>query len=409
VKAVLLFHMRVGARLALQSFTPLFSAIVALVMLQMYPAALIASIARQVFGVPSSTGVLLLLAALAFALPAWAAPRMAHGLNGWIRHLPLSSTGNRRGMALALVVVQAPLLVALAILAFSADVQGIGLLRPILVKLAFLITGAALTAVPAKNHAISGTLAAGGALLALLGRTWMLLPALALLAIADAVSGPLQERRARRPLRAAGALLDLRIAWRALAWRVVPPYLAAMLPLGFASLFIRNNELTGELLSGTARFGGTIAVTLLLSILSENLSVRRPVWPWARSLPRSSYRRVLFDALFLGAHAVVVLVVAAFIHAPSALAVLMSLPLLSSRAVGHMRRIPERRTGIGPFVMEGFFTASLIALLPWTVLLALAGAPAAFLWARSADVRQKVTRWLEKHHDAGGDSLSWSA
>jgi hypothetical protein len=409
VKAILLFHLRVGARLALQSFTPLFSAIVALIMLQMYPAAMIATIARQVYAPPSSTGVLLVLAALAFALPAWAAPRMAHGLNGWIRHLPVSGTGNRRGLALALIVVQTPLAVSLGILAFAAHDQGIALFRPILLKLAFLLLGASLAALPVKHRATAGALACGGALAALLGGTWMLPAALASFLLADRVSGPIRETRAHRPWHTAGASLEFRVAWRALTWRLIPPYLVAMLPLGFTALFIQNNELTGKFLSGSARFGGTMAMTLFLAILSETLSVRRPVWPWARSLAWSSYRRVLSDALFLAAHAVPILAVAAFIHAQSALAVLVSLPLFSSRAAGHMRRIPERRTGIGPFVLEGFLASSLIALAPWTIILALAVAPAAFLSARNLDSRQKVTRWLEKHHDAGGDSLSWSA
>jgi hypothetical protein len=179
--------------------------------------------------------------------------------------------------------------------------------------------------------------------------------------------------------------------------------------LGVAALFIRNNELAGRLFAGTARFGASMAIVVFLSTLSEKLAVRRPVWPWARSLALSSSRRVLADAVFLAIHATPLLLPAALIHVPSALAVLLLLPLLSSRAAGHMRRISERRTGNAAFVLEGFFASAVLALLPWTLLLALAAAPAAFLSARNLDSRQKVTRWLEKHHDAGGDSLSWSA
>jgi len=409
VKAILLFHLRVGVRLALQSFTSLFSAIVALIILQMYPAAMVAMIARGIFGSPPSANMLVLVAALAFALPAWAARRMAHGLNGWIRHLPVSSSANRRGLALALIVVQSPLAIALGLLAFVAHVQGIAVLRPILLRLALLLIGAALATMPVRNRAASGALSVTGALLALSGKPWMMLPALVLILAADACSGPIREIRAREPWRAAGSFIPFRIAWRALSWRIFTPYLIALLPLGVTALFIDNNELTGELLAGTVRFGGSMAIVLFLSTLSEKLSVRRPVWPWARSLPWPSLRRVLEDAFFLAVHTVPLVALISLIHARSAIAVLLLLPLLASRATAHMRRIPGRRTGNVAFVLEGFFASAMIALLPWTLLLALAAAPVALLSARNQDSRQKVTRWLEMHHDAGGDSLSWSA
>ncbi|HYK87453.1 MAG TPA: hypothetical protein VE398_01690 [Acidobacteriota bacterium] len=409
MKAILLFHLRVGGRLALQSFAPLFSAVVALIMLQMYPAAMVAMIAGQVFGNPPSTPMLVILAGLAFALPACAAPRMAHGLNSWVRHLPINSADNRRGLALALIVVQSPLVAGLGILAFVANTKGLTVVRPILLKLLLLIVGAAFAALPVKRRVVSTGLSVSGALLAVFGKTWMMLPALMLLLAADAVCGPLRDVKAGKPWRALGSSFGFHIAWRALGWRILSSYLIAMLPLGFARLFIQNNELTGDLLAGATRFCGSMAIVLFLSTLSERLSVRRPVWPWARSLPWSSFRRVLSDTLFLAAHAALILIPVALIHPESAIAVLLVIPLLAARASGHMRRVPERRTGNGPFVLEGFFVSGILALAPWSVLLALTAAPLALLAARNTDSRQKVTRWLEKHHDAGGDSLSWSA
>ncbi len=409
VKAILLFHLRVGGRLAIQSFIPLFSAIIVVIMLQIDYAGFVAVIARQIFGRPPSTGTFVLLACLAFAFPAWAAPRMAHGLNSWIRHLPISSSNNRRGLAFALIVVQAPLAVALGILAFVASGRGIAVFRPILLRILLLMVGAALAALPVKNRWVSGPISLAGALLALFGQTWMLLPALMLLLLVDALAGPIKEARAHKPWSAAGASFGFRVAWRALGWRMLGCYLVALFPLGFAVLFIGNNELSGGFLSGTARFAGSMAMVLFLSILSEKLSVRRPVWPWARSLAWSSLRRVLDDAYFLAAHALVLLVLCALVHIESAILLLLVLPLLAVRAAGHMRRMPERRTGNGPFLLEGFFVSGIIALIPWTALFALAAAPMALFAARDTDSRQKVTRWLEKHHDAGGDSLSWSA
>ncbi len=409
VKAILLFHLRVGGRLAIQSFIPLFSAMIFVIMLQIDPAAFVEQIARQIFGSPPSTGILVVLACLASAFPVWAAPRMAHGLNSWVRHLPISSSNNRRGLALALIVVQTPLVVALGIFAFVASSRGISVFGPILLRILLLIVGTAFAALPVKNRWASAPIASAGALLALFGQAWMLLPALFLLLLADILAGPIREVRAHKPWSAAGAWFGYRIAWRALGWRMLGCYLIALLPLGFALLFIRNNELSGGFLSGTARFSGSMAMVLFLSILSERLSVRRPVWPWARSLAWSSLRRVLDDALLLAVHALILLILSALLHLESAVLLLLVLPLLAVRAAGHMRRMPERRMRNGPFLLEGFFISGIVALLPWSVLLTLAAAPVALVAARNTDSRQKVTRWLEKHHDAGGDSLSWSA
>ena len=409
MKAILLFHMRVGGRLALASFAPLFSAIIAWIMLQIDPAGTVALWAKDIFGTPPSASAYVILAALAFALPAWAAPRMAHGLNGWTRHLPISSSGNRRGLALALVIVQAPLAVGLGILGFVAHVEGVSVFGPTLTKLPLLLIGAAFAALPSKRHVPAALASASGALLALCGGIRMLLPAAGLIVAADLVSGPIRETREPRSWGAAGSFLGARIAWRALGWRLAAAYVVALIPLGVTELFVRNNGLTGGYLAGAARFGGSMASVLFLSALSERLSERRPVWPWARSLAWSSGRRIFADAAFLAAHASPLLLPLAFVNAPAAFAVLLLIPLLATRAAGQMRRMPERRVGGTAFVLEGFLVSGLAALLPWTPLLALASAPVAFHSARNMECRQKVTRWLERHHDSGGDPLSWSA
>ncbi len=148
---------------------------------------------------------------------------------------------------------------------------------------------------------------------------------------------------------------------------------------------------------------------LLLSQIGESLAVRRPAWPWSRSLPWSAARRVGADALFLGLHASPLVLLAAWID-PAALVLLAVLPLLAARAAGAVRRAPERRTGAsGEILLEGFFLAALVALLPWTALPALAAAPFAIRAAAERERRQQVSRWLELHHLAAGDPQSWSA
>lgn len=407
MKAILLFHLRVGVRLALQSFTPFFSAIVALIMFQMNPAATVLWIARAIFGRPHSTGTLLILAVLAFIFPAWAASRMTHGLNAWMRHLPISGASMRRGLMLALVVVQAPLSVSLLILLAVAHAQGIDISGSFLFDLVLLSIGAAISALPVKNRPASVPLSIAGALFALFGNHWLI--SMVLLLLSDASAGPIRVVHARRPWRESKISISFRIAWRALGWRMITAYALAALPLGCAALFISNSGLEGPLLAGTARFGGSLSVVLFLSYMSEKLNTQRPVWPWARSLPWSSYRRVLADALFLSLHAVVILIPTALFHIESALVVLLFLPLLACMSAAHMRRLRERRSGIAPFLMEGLGISALLTLVPWTAVLALAAAPTAYFWAQRLDSRQKVTLWLERRHHAGGDSLSWSA
>jgi hypothetical protein len=101
----------------------------------------------------------------------------------------------------------------------------------------------------------------------------------------------------------------------------------------------------------------------------------------------------------------------AAVRAPlPALAAALPLPFLAVRAAGAVRRAPERRTGAsGEILLEGLLAAALAAVLPWAGLPLLALAPPALSWAAERERRQKVSRWLELHHLAAGDSQSWSA
>ena len=51
-----------------------------------------------------------------------------------------------------------------------------------------------------------------------------------------------------------------------------------------------------------ARLGAGLGVVLALAQMAEALAVRRPAWPWSRSLPWSAARRAGADALILGGH-----------------------------------------------------------------------------------------------------------
>ncbi|MBM3789268.1 MAG: hypothetical protein FJW35_02840 [Acidobacteria bacterium] len=404
--AVFRFHAVVGARVALQSFTPLFAAIVAAVMLQMYPAALVKGVALGLFGDRPAAAILMFVAFLAFLLPAWAAPRLALGLQGWLRHLPVSDARSRRGLELSLLVVQAPLLLILVLLAAVARHQGAGIWGPVLLQLGTILAAGVLASLPVRRRGLLIPTAAAAALAALTSphSVYLAIPSLILCEVA---AGPIRVIRHRRHPRVFLSLAAT-IAWRALGWRLPAAYAAAMTPMLVSMLFVANNELEGRLAAAAFRFGFALSLGTCLALVSRGLAVRRPVWPWERSLPDSCARRVLRDALFLGLHAVPPALIGAAIHTGASLAAASLLPALLFRAAVAMRRIRESRAGTGPFFAEACIFSALLALLPWIAAPALASAPLFFRAAHRSERQQKVTKWLEAPHRAIGDSLSWS-
>jgi hypothetical protein len=106
MKALLIFHLKAGVRVAVRSFAILFSSLLGVIMLDINPAGVVTGLAASVFAHRPSISALAPWIALAFLIPFLAAPRLFHGLNGWIRHLAFDSVGNRRGMAVALGIVQ---------------------------------------------------------------------------------------------------------------------------------------------------------------------------------------------------------------------------------------------------------------------------------------------------------------
>jgi hypothetical protein len=407
VLALLIFHARVGVRIAARAFVPLFCAMLVAVMVQMYPAALVRGVARELFSTPPGASTLAAVAILSLLLPAWGVRRLAAGLGGWMRHLPLGDSRNRLGLELSLVVVQLPLLVSLGLLALVAHLNGLALFRPVLLRLVVLVLAGALAALPVRRAWLVLPVSVSAAVAAVLGPHWAAMSALPILVLAERLAGPI---RAPRPSRRREFRLPFGagIAWRALGWRTPLALAASAFPLLAAWLFATNNELRGSLESGTWRFGISLGIVTVISILSESLAVRRPVWPWLRSLPFSSLRRVTEDAVFLGLHSLPVLVLGALFHWQAALAASSVAPFIVLRASGSMRRLRLQPSSARTMVAEACLASALLALLPWSAAVWPVAAIAAFTSARRAELDQKVTRWLEVHHDAGGDSLSWS-
>ncbi len=414
--ALLRFHLHVGARLAMRTFVPVLVAAVAGIML--LGKDFLASFSVLLWGPNSQGGSGVLIAAFCYVAAASAAPRVCRGLDGWLRHLPIGGWAQRRAAALAITVSQVPLLAGLAFLSLAATRMG----RATVVDVFSLLVcagAASLLAMPVQRLWLTRPLAIAAAVVAVSGG-WLLLAAgIGLLAAADLCAGEIPRQKhpslagrgTRRAIgRWTGAFVEVRIAWRALRWRLLSAAAFGLLPLAGAAAFVAHNELAPRHVRLAALLGGACSVVFLFSDLGEVLGARRPAWPWSRSLPWSARRRVLFDAGFLAAHAVPTLLLTAWIDGPSCLAVLAITPWLAVRSAGAMRRAPERRTGAsGEILMEGLLLAAAVALVPWIALLPPFVTPWAVRAAAARDRQQKVSRWLELHHLAVGDPQSWSA
>jgi hypothetical protein len=409
IAPLLRFHFAVGTRLAMRLLLPLITVAFAAGML--LGTDFLTSMAHVLFGERSSGGSAVLTAALFLGTAAEAAPRICRGLGGWMRHLPVSGLAHRRAAGLAIAIAQTPLLLGLLFLSCYASLAPAALAATAL-KLAVTTLAAALCATPAERRWRSLPLALAATVLAGAGGWGALGGAALLLAAADLLAGPLAKSgppALHLPRRTGGGLIELRVAWRALGLSLFGACALGLLPVGAAFAFTHNNALAPEHVRLAARLGAALSVVAVLAQMAESLAVRRPAWPWSRSLPWSAARRAGADALILGAHALPLVLLAAWID-PTALVALAILPLLAVRAAGAMRRAPERRTGAaGEIVFEGALLAALIALLPWAALLTLALIPWALRTAAERERRQKVSRWLELHHLAAGDPQSWSA
>lgn len=368
--ALLRFHLAAGARVALAAAVPLAGIAVVAVGLQEDPAGALEQIAASIAGPAPSLGAIAALSLAALGLALWAAPRVTLGSDGWIRHLPLSSTQHRLALIIATACAEGPLIVAAGGLAFLESWR-------------------------------SGRIAWQG----------FLLPPVVAVGTAALVVRlrPVQRRRAWHSWPFASGSLDVRIASRALGSRVLSAWLSGTIPMAAAVLFVTNNVLPPDGARGAIRLGGTLATTIALAGLADSLAIRRPSWPWARSLPVTSRHRVVRDAAMLGVLCLPFLVASAILDLRAATAVVAVTPLLALRAAAAMRRGGDSRSAAsGPVLIEGAFASGLIALLPWLGIAALAALPLALRAAVRRERAQKVTRWSALHHVAAGDTLSWT-
>jgi hypothetical protein len=186
--------------------------------------------------------------------------------------------------------------------------------------------------------------------------------------------------------------------------------LPSLLFVAFAHLYRVNNALDRAGAASALVTASLLGITLTIAIASDLLLVRRPPWPWARSLPTSSLARVLDDAVAIGATALLALFLVAREDWRTSLVVLAATALIVAHASGAVRRGRGRTSrASGEIALVGVLVTTVNALRPWMSLVALALVPVALLAAARADRRGAVTRWEEAHHGAAGDPLVASA
>jgi len=317
-----------------------------------------------------------------------------------VAHLPGTAAQHCRALGLAVAAGQAPLLILAALSALALRSPSS---VPRLAGVAIALGACALAVLPVRLHArwIAGAAACLGAW----GSWETAALGAATVVAADASAGPLRPVRARRLL-----LLPLpvpvAIALRAAGRDVPGAWGAAALPLLAGAAFLRHNTLSSAVADGAARLAGTLAVAVITTSLARALTLHRPPWAWARSLPQPAWARVLWDAAILGGAALPAAAATAWLRGcgPSWGPVLLALPWLALRGAGALRR---RHTDAARLLAEGAFLAAWIALLPWLACVLPALAPWALRAAIGAERALSPHVWQERRHLPGGDPLAW--
>jgi len=425
-RALFLFHLRVGARLSLRVLAPVLAAVLFLYYILRPEFTL--EIARILFIEGSLIESGLIGTALLVGLGRIVAPRLGAGSGGWDRSLPVGRGDRRLSAVFAVLLAEAPLLAVLAALAWFITAPDPALVAPPIGRLvahlrlaaphfAGLIVGAAaagLACLPALATPLMRFLLIIACFLSFSGHAAVIAASAAVLVLSvvspgrGAVPGKGRGPRSAVP----SAVFFPCLSLRAVRGRLVLAYLPAAVALGAAWLFLTNNELAARTAFSLSLFGLSLGLTGFIGTAAEILAVRRPAWPWSRSLPRSAAARVRDDALLLALLALPLAAGLAILHRPPWEIVYLAGPLawLAARGAGAMREAGDKPFGVlGQTAVEGTMISMVLALLPWISFLLAAAAPVAFLLARNSERRLKPTRWAPRHHANAGDPLSWSA
>jgi len=408
LKPFIAFHLAVGTRLALRKLAPILAIAFAAYYL------LRPELINAIFAALLERGSLLMgvvSAVLTLSVASMAAPRICLGLNGWIRHLPGRSLTHRRLAGIAITVAQTPVLFILALLALIAFSSFE--VSPLLYLLGLPVLGLAtgLCVLSVRHNLLSKPLAFAACILSVSGHWIFFLTALILLISADLASGPLGWSR-KSPLSQkslSSSLSKALIAYRALRLRILLTYLPALSVLGLTFLFLANNALVPRQTFRAVIFGGTLALAIFSAFLANALAARRPPWPWVRSLPWSAKQRVMADSFFICLSALPIIILVAFIKIPAIWPATLCVAPFAFFASLTMRRGVEYSSGpLWQILIVGTTASVLVCLIPLISVFFFLSTPLILRYGAELEKRQKVSRWLEIHHLAAGDPLSWS-
>jgi len=408
MSAVFRFHLHVGIRLALRIFVPVVSIFIALYYL-LRPELFNSLMAQILDGGFLLSGITTTFFCLIIA--GFASRRICLGLNGWIRHLPIEGMVHRRMAGFAISIAQIPALAIIASLAVVAMKLYQVSAAPFIAGLPLVGLSCGLCVLPVKKKLITRSLAALAAI-GFSSNNWAFLAGgILLLIAADGISGPLVQKKKHAKFHKTfrGMFLVAFINWRALRLRPLVLYLLSLPFLGAAQLFIANNDPAPLLAEKMIRFGGAVGLILFCSVFANMLASRRPPWPWIRSLPWSAKTRIVWDSSFIGLHALPLVVLVGIMNLKSMLPLALSLPIFAVYSAYSIRQAPESVMGAsGKVLLLGTFGSLFLCLISWSSLCFLALTPLILNLGTTSEKHQKVSQWLELHHLAAGDSLSWS-
>ena len=402
--ALLRFHLGAGGRLSQRVFLPIFGSFFFLYFL-LGPDFFHAFTAALIGGGYFSSAIPTTFFALIVAKIA--GQRVAHGLTGWMRHLPVNENTNRRLAIIALSITILPLLSILAFLSIAAAGKYNIRVAPYLLGLPMVGMAAALFALPVKRRYFSKALLALSCL-SFSSQDWgLMLAGVILLVGGDMISGPLVPITRRLGF-SVNRLIHFILIWRAMRLRLLIPYLLSFTIYPILFLFLVNNPYDYHQANMVIRLAAGMSLTVFCASFTQILAKRRPPWLWSRSLPWSAWQRIYRDALFLMIHLFPLVLVAVIIRGQMMLFIFCCLPGLVIFSVMVSRRISASRFGVaGQVLGQAVLPVFLFGLSPWVSLLYLVLTPWLIQKAAFEEMSLPVSKWLEVSHVAEGDSQSW--
>jgi len=419
VRALLRFHWRAGARVALRANGIIGAAVVFLYGLQDDAPTRIRSTTLDLIARHSGWNARLKLTGICLALAGVAMPRVTLGATGWMRSLAVSASASRRAAIIALAATQLfAIILGTAALVAAATVYHAPIDAGKLIGLPLIIVAASAVMLPVERKA--GAVFAAIALIAAVpGHLVLDGISIAALVAADRTAGAIARWRgvpvhrwSSAWVRASPIAQWVRLTLRTISFATsIGVLLAPTIFVAFAYFILRNNpDLGADLAHRTVRICGTLAECALAAALASSIVRTRPAWAWIRSLPWSARQRVLGDLVMHATALFMIPLVLVPLDAANAGAVaLLAIPLGAVSAAAIRAGAGRQTSAAGEIACAALVYGTLLALWPMSGVISLCTTP---LLLRAAEGRERnaiVTRWDELHHDAAGDPAWTSA